>query len=206
MSTLNLYDVCIPLFLNTFANLTAILKKAESHDPSLDPSTARLAPDMLPLTFQIQVCSNTAKNTLVRIGKTENVPMEDNEKTFAELYARIERTVELLKSAKRDDYDGKADAEIRWKAGKGDEQSAKGLEYVNEFAVPNFMQVSSFRSVWVQPSNDQSQVSRGHDVQYLEGCGGAGRKEGLALWREELEGRGRALCDEQGGNWMCSER
>lgn len=137
MSTLNLYDVCIPLFLTTFANLTAILKKAEAYDPSIDPSTARLAADMLPLTSQIQVCSNTAKNTLVRVGATQNVPMEDNEKTFSDLYERINRTVELLKSAKREDYNGKADATIKWKPGNGSEQSAKGLDYVNKFAVPS---------------------------------------------------------------------
>lgn len=32
--------------------------------------------------------------------------MEDNEKTFAELYARIEKTVKLLRAAKKEKFVG----------------------------------------------------------------------------------------------------
>lgn len=58
------------------------------------------------MTFQIQTCCNTAKGILFRIGGEENVPVEDNEKTLADLYARIQSTVKLLKAAKKEKFVG----------------------------------------------------------------------------------------------------
>ncbi len=73
LMSLSMYDVTVPAFLRAFANLSAILAKAEAHAKAtgLDPNVyleARLAPDMLPLTGQIQRASDTAKGCVVRLG------------------------------------------------------------------------------------------------------------------------------------------
>ena len=57
-----------------------------------------------PLTFQVQTCSNTAKGILFRVGREENTPMEDNEKSFADLYSRIDATVKILRAAKKEKF------------------------------------------------------------------------------------------------------
>ena len=84
-------------------------------------------------------CSNSAKGTITRVAGATAAPMEDNEKTFKDLYERIEKTVELLRSVKREDFEGKDDKEVRFKPGGGKEYVMTGTEYVVKFAVPNFM-------------------------------------------------------------------
>lgn len=71
-----------------------------------------LAEDMKPLTFQITSASNAAKLCCVRVTGIENEPWDDNEKTFLELYARIEKTIAFLKKVDRKVFDGKAESEV----------------------------------------------------------------------------------------------
>jgi hypothetical protein len=56
------------------------------------------------LAFQIRTSCDGAKGVVARIGGGEAVPIEDNETTFAQFYARIDRTLEILKGAKRDAF------------------------------------------------------------------------------------------------------
>jgi uncharacterized protein len=134
----SLYDVTIPMFIRSLQNLDAIMKKAEEHakanNLSLNDFTeARLAPDMHPLPFQVQTACNTAKFVVVRVGGQENVPQEDNEKTFEELHARIAKTLEILGKAKREDFEGKEESEVIYR-----DRKFKGLVYCTMFAIPNF--------------------------------------------------------------------
>lgn len=57
-----------------------------------------------PLTFQIQSCCNTSKAVLPRIGGEEAVSVEDNETTLSQLLARLESTIKILRSAKKDKF------------------------------------------------------------------------------------------------------
>ena len=61
------------------------------------------------------------------------VSMADNEVTFSDMQARIDKTLEILKSAKREDFDGKEDTEVDV---RGRKMIAR--DYVFGFAVPNF--------------------------------------------------------------------
>ena len=140
--SLSLYDVTIPVFLRNFANLTEILKKGESfadekgmaHEELLG---ARLIEDMHPLTAQIQRASDTAKFVAVRIGQIENVPMADDEKTFADLHSRIARTVDFLNSVDRASMENREDAEVVLTTRNGS-TTFTGTGYVLNFALPNF--------------------------------------------------------------------
>ena len=60
---------------------------------------------MLPLSKQISIASNTAKFVLVRVGGLEVAAMEDDETTFEQLYARIDKTIEFLKAADKKAFD-----------------------------------------------------------------------------------------------------
>jgi hypothetical protein len=139
---LSLHDTSIPVFLRAFQNLSHILKKGEAfadengiaHSELLE---ARLFSDMAPLTGQIQRASDTAKFVAVRLGGIENVPMEDDESSFADLYARIDRTVAFLQALPADAMDGKEGAEVVLKSG-GQSVTFTGREYLLAFAIPNF--------------------------------------------------------------------
>lgn len=137
-----IYDLTVPVLLRGFANLSAVLAKGEAHAQSqnIDPARlleTRLAPDMYPLSGQVQRASDTAKFAAVRIGQAENVPFEDDEKTFADLHARIAKTVEFLKSAPREGFEGREDAEVVLKTPNGERRFA-ARDYALGFVLPNF--------------------------------------------------------------------
>ena len=140
--SLSLYDVSITPYLRALTNLHAILQKAETHasENSIPLSkyiNARLAPDMKPFIYQIQASSDTAKGLAARLNGTEPIKMPDTETTFDELKERIQKTIEVLKSVKKSDFDGKEGKEIVVSNGKIGWRF-NGLDYVNEFAGPNF--------------------------------------------------------------------
>jgi len=139
----SLYEISVPIFIHSLQVLSHLLTKAESFAkekgiPESDITSARLAPDMLPLTFQINTCSNSAKNALVRVAGTTAVPMEDKkEATFAELQDRIAKTIDLLKESDAKAFEGKEDEEVVMKFSSG-ERKFTGQSYLTTFAIPNF--------------------------------------------------------------------
>lgn len=85
----------------------------------------------------MQSSCNTAKFLVTRIGGTEDVFFEDNEKTFDELQGRIAKTIDLLQGADAASFDGKEDREVLMESKMGTFRFT-GQRYVSEFAIPNF--------------------------------------------------------------------
>ncbi len=140
--SLTLYDISIPVFLRAFDNLTEILKKGEAFAdekgiPHAQLLEARLYEDMLPLTGQIQRASDSAKFVPIRVGGVENLPMADEETTFADLHARIRKTADFLKAVDPAGMADKADIEVVIKTRSGS-TTFNGKSYVLNFALPNF--------------------------------------------------------------------
>lgn len=140
--TLSLYDTSIPMFLKVLDNLTRVLKKAEANaaDRKIDLSVfvnARLAPDMYPLKRQIQIATDGVKGFAARITGVAVPSYDDNEETFPELYARIEKTAAFIKTVTREQLENAQDKEITLKVG-GRELNFTGLPYLTDFVIPNF--------------------------------------------------------------------
>ena len=139
---LSLYEISVPVFIRGFNNLSAILKKAKAYAdekgiPHEELLGARLVEDMFPLTYQIQRASDSAKGAAVRVAGVDPVSMEDNEKTFADLEARIQKTIAFLKGVKETSMDGKEESEVSLKTGSG-EMKFTSTSYLLLFALPNF--------------------------------------------------------------------
>lgn len=139
---LSLYDASIPLFLRGFDTLSAILEKGrafadETGIAHSDLLEARLIEDMAPLTAQIQRCSDTAKNTAVRVGQVASVAMPDTETSFDDLQARIAATVAFLKAVPAESFEGREDATVTLQTPKGDVPFV-ARDYVLGFVLPNF--------------------------------------------------------------------
>jgi hypothetical protein len=137
-----MYDASIPVFIRTFRNLLAILDKGEAFakEKGLDPrelTEARLIHDMDPLTSQIQRASDTAKGVGGRLTGNPAPGYEDNEKTFAEMRARIEKTIKYLESVPRDQIDGTEDKTVQLNT-RSRATSLSGRDYLFNFALPNF--------------------------------------------------------------------
>lgn len=108
---MSLYEVSVPTFKRTLANLAAILRKAETHagEKSVDPAVllnARLYPDMFPLKRQVQIASDSAKRGCAQLAGVEAPVFEDSEETFAELQERITKTVAFLDSLDKQQFEG----------------------------------------------------------------------------------------------------
>jgi hypothetical protein len=139
---LTMYQASAPRFANTLRNLSAILDKAQAHAEAkkLDPAAltqARLFPDMFPLVRQVQIACDTAKGAVARLAGLEIPKHEDTEQTFAELKARIAKTLDFVESAKPAQLDGAEEKEITLKMRSGDVKY-KGLQYLLGHAYPNF--------------------------------------------------------------------
>ena len=139
----SLYDFSIAPSIRYLNNVSAILKKGEDYadEKSIPHSQlleARLAPNMGPLTYQIQRVSDSAKGLAVRIAGLSPVAMPDNETTFEELQSRIARTIELLQSVKRESLEGKANDEVII-ATKDHEYKFTVTSYLTNFAMPNIL-------------------------------------------------------------------
>src|SRR5262249_10830413 len=114
-------------------NLTAILEKAEAFakDRDIEPEVLvnwRLAPDMLPLSNQIQIAADFAKGTTARLAGARVPSYPDEETTLAELKARIAKTVKFVEGFKPKDIDGSETRDITLIVG-GQEMRFKGEPY-----------------------------------------------------------------------------
>ena len=140
--SLTMYQASIPSFLRMLGNLSAILDKAAAHAEAkkIDPSifvNARLAPDMFPLSRQIQIATDMVKGCAARLAGIDVPSYEDNETTFAELQARITKTKEFLQSVSAPQIEGSEDRQITVKFGSR-ELSFLGQDYLFDFVIPNF--------------------------------------------------------------------
>jgi hypothetical protein len=131
----------VDIFTTALTNLSAILEKgaASAAARKFDPNVlvaSRLAPDMLPLSRQVQIACDTAKNSLARLIGKEPPRFEDNEKTLDELRARIARTLDFVKSIPLQAFDGSEDRDIKVPAGERTHEF-KGLVFLQRWALPN---------------------------------------------------------------------
>src|SRR3978361_403882 len=100
--TMSLYETTVPAFLQILNSLTGILTKAEAHckTKNIQPDVllgARLYPDMLPFSRQIQLVCDFAAKGCARVTHSEVPSTPDTEKTFDELKQRLAKTGESLK-------------------------------------------------------------------------------------------------------------
>ncbi|HEX7817548.1 DUF1993 domain-containing protein [Dyella sp.] len=139
--TLSMYQACVPVVLRALTNLTHVLKKGEAHAKSKGVTDevilqTRLIPDMLPLVRQVQIATDTSKNAVARLAGVDPLVFEDTETTFEQLYARIERAVEYIKTFTPEQIDGSETRPVTIKTRKGD-QKFEGEAYLLHFVLPN---------------------------------------------------------------------
>jgi hypothetical protein len=139
---ISMYNASVPQFIRMLNNLKNILEKAASfaEQKRIDTkvlASYRLAPDMLPLSAQVQIACDTAKGCGARLAGVEMPRHEDNEKTIAELVTRVESTIAFLKTLTAEQIDGSEDKHIVLKFPNSTFEF-KGLNYLLGFAQPNF--------------------------------------------------------------------
>jgi hypothetical protein len=140
--SITLSSASLPIFQTALGNLLHCLDKAEASAAArkFDANnfcTARLAPDMLPFTAQIRIACDAAKNGTARLGAIEAPKFEDNETTFAELKARVAKTLAWLATVPASAIDGREEADITFPVGRDKTRTMKGEAYLKHYALPN---------------------------------------------------------------------
>ena len=140
--SISMYQASVPVFIRMLTSLNAVLSKgaAFAQAKKIDESVllnARLNPDMFPLTKQIHIATDFARGTGARLAGAEVPSYEDNEKTFAELTARVDRTIAYLKTLKNTQIDGSETREIV-RPVRGEPKTFTGINYLLQYALPHF--------------------------------------------------------------------
>ncbi|MEZ5504274.1 MAG: DUF1993 domain-containing protein [Halioglobus sp.] len=137
-----IYQGSKPVFIHNLKNLSDILKTAsrDAKARGIDPVvllTARLSPDMHPLTRQVQIATDNAKGCCARLADVENPVFVDEETTFDELEDRIKRTISFLADLKAKQFAGSESRKIVMTLPIGS-ITFSGIDYLNGWALPNF--------------------------------------------------------------------
>jgi uncharacterized protein len=140
--SISLYDFSIPALTRGLTNISAILDKAaaqaaEKKYDSAVLATARLFPDMHPLTRQVQIACDMAKGAAARLAGIEVPKHDDTEVTFADLKARIAKTLDFLKTVTPAQLKDAESRPIELKSPNGSSKFT-AVHYVTDFVLPNF--------------------------------------------------------------------
>ena len=137
----SMYEFLIPAANRTLGNLALLLDKAEEFATAkkIEPAVllgSRLAPDMFPLTRQVQIACDMAKGAAARLSGTEIPSFADTESSIAELKGRIAKTLDFANGIAAAKFDGSEDREVVIALRSG-ELRFQGLNYLRDFAMPN---------------------------------------------------------------------
>ena len=133
-----MYSGFVPVCLQLLGGLKTVLQKAEEHATAQKWDTTvvlnlRLFPDMFPLERQVrQVC--TLSCGAGRVAGISLPSFADHDNSFAEMQARIDKTIDFLKGLRADQLDGKEDTVITVPMG-GQPREFKCQNYLYHFAM-----------------------------------------------------------------------
>lgn len=138
---LSMYSASVPVLTRMLGNMLTWLDKAQAHAEArkFDPDNylgLRLAPDMLPLSAQIQIACDMVKGCVSRLSGQEVPKWPDGETTLDELRARIRKTIEHASSFGAEQIDGSDAREIVLQLRVG-ERRFNGEDYLTHYVLPN---------------------------------------------------------------------
>lgn len=133
-------ELMVPQMTRMLENLGGWLDKAAAHaeEKKYDPDsllTARLAPDQFNLARQVQSACDSIKGLAARLSGTEIPTHEDNETTLEQLKARVQATVDFVRSVDSAAYEGAFERKVSFAWYPG--HYLEGQDYYEQFALPN---------------------------------------------------------------------
>jgi hypothetical protein len=140
--TVSMYKVSVPIFVQFLTAQSGCIDKAVAHIEAkqLDPNfflNMRLFPDMYPYVRQVQQASTHAARCCSALAGTDMPNMPNTEASFAELKARLAKTIDYCKTFKPAQIDGTEDKDITIKLG-ANERKFTGQGRLQSFILPNF--------------------------------------------------------------------
>lgn len=146
MPKTNLHSVTVPMIIKHLRALKMSLQKTQEYVDSKKLSWTtfdeailhdRLIFDQFPLLQQVQIACDNAKGGVARLAQVDIPVYEDTEKTFQELYARIDKTLAFIDTITPEQIAGKED--IRITLPYYPDQYLTGFDYATQQLIPNFL-------------------------------------------------------------------
>ena len=139
--SISMYQTLIPTAIHALHNLIGIIQKTADHATTkkIDPEillSARLFPDMFPLTRQVQIASDAAKGAAARLAGQEPPSYEDTESTFTALIERVQKTIHYLETFIPAQIDGSEEITITLNTRSGT-LNFEGQPYLLNYVLPN---------------------------------------------------------------------
>ncbi|HEX4158062.1 MAG TPA: DUF1993 domain-containing protein [Rhizomicrobium sp.] len=140
---MSFYDAAVPAYLQILGSLSGLIDKAEAHckTRNIAPEvllSARLYPDMLPFSNQIQLASDFAAKGCARLTQSEVPSRPDTEKTFEELKQRLAKTIDYVKTFKPAQFEGGDTRNVTFPIGADKTMTLTGQQFLSGFSFPNF--------------------------------------------------------------------
>jgi hypothetical protein len=140
---MSLYETTVPAFLQILGSLSGLLTKAEAFcaAKNVQPDVllgARLYPDMLPLSRQIQLACDFSSKACARLAQSELPSVPDTEKTFEELRQRLAKASNYIKKFTPAQFEGAEQRDVTFPVGPERTMTLKGTQFVTHYAFPNF--------------------------------------------------------------------
>ena len=140
--SISVYDQSIARMSHMLQNLDKFVSKAEAYAEAndIEPSAllqARLFPTMRDFIFQVQVTTDVAKGCAARLAGAELPKWSDDEETFADVHARIKKSLDFLATFKPEQFEGCETRELKIKLGSHN-VNFTGQSYLLGFVLPNF--------------------------------------------------------------------
>ena len=141
--SMSMHSASVPAFVHMLNNMSSWLDKAQAHAEarkfdSVNYLGLRLAPDMLPFTRQVQICTDGAKGCVARLAGLEPPKWEDDEATLNDVRARVRKTVDYALSVPAEQIEGSEAREILLPTRSGEPRRFTGQTYLLTFVLPNF--------------------------------------------------------------------
>ena len=138
--SLSMYAITVPVFLRYLDNLDAMLVKAAANADERKFKadvlvSARLAPDMHPLSFQVQSTTDRMKFALSRLTGRAAPSWDDAETTMADLRARVAKGRDYVSGFSEADLAGTEDQVLTLKV-RGEDTQVSAIEHITLNAVP----------------------------------------------------------------------
>jgi uncharacterized protein len=140
--TISMYKVSVPIFIQFLSAQSGVIDKVVAHAESkkFDPNyyfNLRFFADMYPYARQVQQASTHAARCCSELAGVPMPDLPNTETTFAELKARLSKTIDFCKGIKAAQIDGTEDKEIVLKFGTN-ERKFTGQTLLLNFILPNF--------------------------------------------------------------------
>lgn len=134
------HDIVVVQYSRAVRNLKSMLLKARefSKERGFDENSflsLKAAPDMFPLSRQVQLVSDMTKGGAARLGGKTPPAFEDNETTLEQLIQRLDKTAAFINEMKPADFSGWE--KIKYTSPFRPGQYLNGKDFFEQHSIPN---------------------------------------------------------------------